>query len=146
MLKSVPCEPYLVGRVVCIAPPPLPKKEKKNHSKFIGRAFLCHGPLPFSSRDHLFCLSHHKTRWTMLVDYVGLKICLLGTSTYMVTLTFISLGVNQGRPGTSSTTNQHSCMAFRQVQQPINTLTWPWDDFIVHDVNNLLWCHISYPF
>jgi hypothetical protein len=38
--------------------------------------------------EHIFCLSHHKTRWTMLEDNVGLKICLLGTSNFMVTLTF----------------------------------------------------------
>jgi hypothetical protein len=38
---------------------------------------------------HLFCLSHRKTRWTMSVDYVGLKICLLGTLNSMVTLTFL---------------------------------------------------------
>ena len=38
--------------------------------------------------EHLFCLSHDKTRWTMLVDDVGFQICLLGTSNSMVTLTF----------------------------------------------------------
>ena len=48
--------------------------------------FLCHGSLPFSS-DHLFCLSHRKMHWTMSVDNVGPKICLLGTSNSMVTLT-----------------------------------------------------------
>ena len=29
--------------------------------------------------ERLFCLSHRKTRWTMSLDNVGLKICLLGT-------------------------------------------------------------------
>ena len=37
------------------------------------------GPHPFLP-DHLFCLSHHKTLWTMSMDYVGLKIGPLGTS------------------------------------------------------------------
>ena len=36
----------------------------------------------------LFLLEHHKTRWTMLVDNVGLKICLSGTSNFMITVTF----------------------------------------------------------
>ena len=43
---------------------------------------------PFFLLEYLFYLSHRKTRWTMLVDYVGLQICLLGTSNSMVTLTF----------------------------------------------------------
>ena len=38
--------------------------------------------------EHLFCLSHRKTRWTMSADNVGLKICLLGNSSSPVTLTF----------------------------------------------------------
>ena len=38
--------------------------------------------------EHLFCLSHRKTRWTMSLDNVGLKICPLETSNSMVTLTF----------------------------------------------------------
>ena len=38
--------------------------------------------------DPLFCLSHRKTRWAMSMDYLGLKICVLGTSTFMITLTF----------------------------------------------------------
>ena len=37
--------------------------------------------------QHLFCLTHHKTCWTMLMDNVGLKTCLLGTSNSMVPLT-----------------------------------------------------------
>ena len=37
---------------------------------FIITIFLCHGPLPFSTI--IFCLSHCRTRWTMLVDNVGL--------------------------------------------------------------------------
>jgi hypothetical protein len=42
----------------------------------------------FLKLEHLFCLSHHKTRWTILVNNVGLKICLLGTLNSMVTVTF----------------------------------------------------------
>jgi hypothetical protein len=49
--------------------------------------FLCRGPLPFLL-EQLLCLSHRKTRWTMSVDNVGLKIYLLRTSNFMVTLTF----------------------------------------------------------
>ena len=48
------------------------------------------GPLSFSTKAFLLPL-HYKTRWTMLVDNVGLTICLLGTSNSMVTLTFFSL-------------------------------------------------------
>jgi hypothetical protein len=38
--------------------------------------------------EHLFCLSHHKTHWTMSVDNVGLRKYLLGNSNFMVTLIF----------------------------------------------------------
>ena len=37
--------------------------------------------------EHLFCLSHRNTCWTMLEDDVGLKVCLLGILNSMVTLT-----------------------------------------------------------
>ena len=37
-------------------------------------------------QERIFCLSHGKTCWTLYVDNVGLKICLLGTSNSMVTL------------------------------------------------------------
>jgi hypothetical protein len=39
--------------------------------------------------EHKFCLSHCKSRWTMLVDNVDLQTCLLGTLNFMVTLTFL---------------------------------------------------------
>ena len=80
-----------------------PEKTPKN----IIPIFLCHGvmdPCTFLL-EHLFYLSHRKTRWTMSINNVGLKICLLRTSNSMVTLTFFSLGVNQSGPRTSSTTN-----------------------------------------
>ena len=54
----------------------------------------------------------------MSVNYVELKICLLKTSTFIVTLTYF-LGINRSGP----TTNQRSYM-------------WPWDDFMVHGVNS----------
>ena len=55
--------------------------------------------------EHLFCLSHRQSRRTMSVDNVSLKICLLGPSNFMITLT---------------------------------NFTRPWDDFMVHGVNNPL--------
>ena len=66
-----------------------PEKTPKN----IIPIFLCHGvmdPCTFLL-EHLFYLSHRKTRWTMSINNVGLKICLLRTSNSMVTLTFFSL-------------------------------------------------------
>ena len=44
--------------------------------------------LAFFLPEHFFCLSHCKTHWIMSVDNVGFKICLLGTSNVMVTLTY----------------------------------------------------------
>jgi hypothetical protein len=117
MLKSVPHELYLAGRVVSKSPP------KKFHSKYVTTIFLCHGPLPFKPY-HLFCVSHHKTRWTMSMDYVGLKICLMGTSTSMVTLTIFPWCKRKWVLG--------------RAEQPINALTRPWDNFMVHGVNNPL--------
>ena len=67
--------------------------------------------------EHLFCLSHRKTRWTMSLDNVGLKICLLGYSDSMVTLTFF-LGVNRSGPRMSSTTNHKIYRALGQLQGP----------------------------
>ena len=64
MLKSVPCEPYLVGRVVYEAP-------TKFHKKFIKPSFLSHGPLSFP------------------VQLLGLENYTLGTSTFMVRLPFL---------------------------------------------------------
>ena len=63
------------------------QSQKTIHEKFIITTFLCHGPMIFLPY-HLFCLSHPKTCWTVLVDNVGLQICLLGTLTSIITLTF----------------------------------------------------------
>ena len=41
--------------------------------------------------EHIFCLSHHKTHWTMSMDNVGLKLRLLGISDFMVSLTLFPL-------------------------------------------------------
>ena len=111
MLKNVPCEPYLVGRVVYKAP------QKNSITILLKEFFYAMGPHHFLP-DHLFCLSHRKTRWTISTDYVGLKLCLLGTSTFMVTLTFFPK------------------LSWDEFNNQINTLTWPWDDFMVHGVNN----------
>ena len=78
------------------------------------------GPFLFQPK-HLFCLSQCKTRWTMSMDNVSLKICLLRTLNSLVTLTFFSLVWTE--------------MVMGQVQQPITFSTRPWDDFMVHDVN-----------
>ena len=56
---------------------------------------------------HLSCLSHYTTRWIMSVYYLGLQICLLETSTFMVTLPFF----------------------------PWCKPKWSQDDFLVHSVN-----------
>ena len=63
--------------------------------------------------EHLFYLSHRKTYWTMSMDNVGLKICLLGTSYFMITL-----GVNQSDPKTSVTTNHKFYKTLGQLHGP----------------------------
>ena len=50
----------------------------------MGPMGLCHF-LP----KHFFRLSHRTNRWTMLVDNVGLTICLLRILSFMVTMTFL---------------------------------------------------------
>ena len=74
------------------------------------------GPCRFL-HEHLFCLSHRKTRWIMLVDNVGLEICILGTSNYMVTLTFFSWCKPSGL-GTKSTTNHKFYKALGRLHGP----------------------------
>ena len=85
--------------------------------KFINiTTFVCHGPPAFLLLDHPFCLSHLKTCWTMLVDNVGLRICLLGTSNSMVTVTFLPWCKPKCR--TSSTTNHGFYKALGQLHGP----------------------------
>jgi len=44
--------------------------------------------MPFFTRAPLLPLPR-KMRWTMTMDNIGLEICLLGTSNYMIILTFV---------------------------------------------------------
>jgi hypothetical protein len=81
------------------------------------------GSTLFLAKD-LCSLSHHTTRQTMSLGDVGLTICLVGTSNSMVTLTLWFLMQTEVVPG--------------RVQQPITNFTGPWDDFMVHGVNNPL--------
>ena len=79
--------------------------------------------------EHLSCLSHCKTCWTMSLDNVGLKICLLGTSHSTVTLTFFPWS----KP-------KRSWDEFNNQSQILQD---PWDDFMVHRVNiPLVWVTI----
>ena len=114
-------------------------KERKNKIKFdhslvfifcspkyiplenIITSFLCHGLLPFLL-EHLFCLSHRKTCWTMSVNNVRLQICLLRSSNSMITLSFCPWCKLKWVPGWL-------------LQHPITNFTGPWDDFMVHGVN-----------
>ena len=61
--------------------------EKDFRSRFIIAIFLCHVHLPFSTRALVLPLTL-QTDWTMSMDNVGPRICLLGTSNSMITLTF----------------------------------------------------------
>jgi hypothetical protein len=53
----------------------------------------------------------------MSVHLLSLEICILNTSTYMVPLP-VFLGINQIGPGMSSTANQRSNIAMRQLHGP----------------------------
>jgi hypothetical protein len=83
---------------------------------------LYHGPLPFSSQSPLLPLPPRKTYWTMSVDNVGLRICLLGTFNYMVTLKRFPW-----------------CQlkwSWDEFLHAITKVTRPWDDFMVYGVNS----------
>ena len=58
---------------------------------YFDNIFLSWAPIYFFLLEHLFYVSHCKTHWTMLMDNIGLKLCLLGTSNYMVIMTFFFL-------------------------------------------------------
>ena len=60
----------------------------------------------------------------MSVDNIGLQIRFWGTSNSMVTLTIFSV--------------MYSEVVMGRVQQPLTIFTEPWDDFMVHGVNNPL--------
>ena len=89
---------------------------KESIQIWLWQHFFAMGPWLFLL-EHLFCLSHRKICWIMSMDNVGLKICLLGTSSSMIILTFF-LGVNQSGPRLSSTTNYKSYMALGWLRGP----------------------------
>ena len=68
--------------------------------------------------EHLFCFSHCKNRWTMLVDNVGLIICLLGTSNSMITMTFL--------PWCKLKWSQDEFNSQSQILQGLGWLHGPW--------------------
>jgi hypothetical protein len=64
--------------------PPFYLHPPKSKKKLTIMAILYHGTSPFPTRPPLFCFSHCKTYWTMSMNYVGLKICLLKRSISML--------------------------------------------------------------
>jgi hypothetical protein len=66
----------------------IPKTRRRRRRRRIKIVFLCHDPLTFVTRENLFYLSQRKTRWTMTMENLGLKIGHLGTSSSMIILTF----------------------------------------------------------
>jgi hypothetical protein len=68
--------------------------------------------------EHLFCLSHRKTRWTMLVDDVGLKKVVLSGPWILWSLRHLFLSINWSGPGTRSTTNQGFYKALGRLHGP----------------------------
>ncbi len=81
--------------------------------------FLCHGPLSFTTWVSLLPLAPQNP-----LDHASEQYSLLETTNSMVTLTFLSLVWTEVVQG--------------QVQQPITCFTRPWDNFMVHGVNNPL--------
>ena len=73
--------------------------------------------------EHLFCLSHCKTRWTMSTNNAGLKTRILETYNSMVTLIYFFPWC---KPKWST----------RRGHRPISNLTRPWDDSLVNGANN----------
>ena len=69
--------------------------------------------------EHLFCLSHHKFRWTMSVNNVGLQIYILGSlKLHDYSVIFSLFGVNRSGPRMSSTTNHNFYRAMEQLHVP----------------------------
>ena len=68
--------------------------------------------------EHLFCLSHHKTHWTMSVDNVG-PTADLELHDHSDIFFLVQTEVVMGR-----------------IQQPITYFIGSWNDFMVHGVNN----------
>ena len=90
---------------------------QKNHKNMFYNSISLPWPLTFLPK-HLFCLSHCKTCWTMVVDNVDLKICLLATSNSMVILILFFIGVNLSGPETSSTSNHRFYRTLGQLHGP----------------------------
>ena len=61
---------------------------QKNHWSFYSNNICLPWALASFLLEHHICLPHCKIRWSMSMDDVGLKICLLGTSNSMATLIF----------------------------------------------------------
>ena len=59
------------------------KEKRKNYQNNISLSWS----LDICNKRSSFCRTHCKTCWTMIVDNVGLKLGLLGTSSSMITLT-----------------------------------------------------------
>ena len=92
---------------------------KNIHKNFIGTTFFAMGPC-LCVLEHLFCLSHHGTQWTMLVDNI-----VWGPQTPW-SLWHLFLGVNWSAPGMSSIANHQSYKAFKQLHGPWCTVHIPW--------------------
>jgi hypothetical protein len=91
VLKSKNYQVSLFGLVFVGLPLLIPQN---NIIKILLLQFLsAMGPCLFPTKAP-FLPHHRKTHWTMLVNNVDLKICLLGTSNSMATQTIFSLGVN----------------------------------------------------
>lgn len=73
--------------------------------------------------EHFICVSHYKIHWTISVDNVGLRMCLLWTSNSKVTLTDF--------PWWKS---KWTRVEFNRQSQVLQA----WDDFMVHGVTSLL--------
>ena len=92
----------------------VPKKVSLNF--LITTTFLCHEPWSFFLSQLLFCLSHRKTRWTISVYKLGLKISLLGISYSTITLTFF--------PWCKPKWSQDEFNSQSQTLQGLGTTSW----------------------
>ena len=86
--------------------------------KFYLHQSLLYHSSTFFLLEHLFCLSHRKTRWIMSIANVGLKICLLGTSNSTITLTFF--------PWCKPKWSQDEFNSQSQILQGMGQLHGPW--------------------
>ena len=96
---------------------------QKKSSKFYYNCISLPSALAFLLPQHLICMSHRKTRWTISVDNVALKIFFWGPQTPWSLWQFFS-------PWYKTEVDP------RRVQQPIIDFTGSWDGSLVHGVNN----------